>query len=66
MEIAREKWFGHDTCRAHRVKIESSHPGFFQLLVVPILATFLALFLLPPRELGILFSCLAIVICEHF
>ena len=65
MEIARGKWSVYDTSRAHRIQIESSHPGF-QLLAVPILATFLALLLLPPRDLGILFSCLVIVICEHF
>ena len=28
MEIARGKWSVHDTSRAHRVQIESSHPGF--------------------------------------
>ncbi len=38
----------------------------FQLLAVPILSTFLALILLPPRVLGIVFSCLVIVVCGHF
>ena len=62
MEIARGKWFVYDTSRAHRVQ-----PILvFQLLAVPILATFLALLLLPPRDLGTLFSCLVIVICGHF
>ncbi len=28
MEIARRKWSVHDTSRAHRVQIESSHPAF--------------------------------------
>ena len=28
MEIARGNWSVHDTSRAHRVLIESSHPGF--------------------------------------
>ena len=28
MEIARGKWSVYDTSRAHRVQIESSHPGF--------------------------------------
>ena len=28
MEVARGKWSVHDISRAHRVQIESSHPGF--------------------------------------
>jgi hypothetical protein len=38
----------------------------FQLLAVPILAIFLVLLLLPPRDLGTLFSCLVTVICGNF
>ena len=67
MEIARGKWSVHDTSRAHRVQIESSHPGFpitrgSNSCYLPTLA----LLLLPPRDLGTLFSCLVIVICGHF
>ncbi len=36
----------------------------FQLLAVPILATFLDLLLLPPRDLGTLFSCSVLGGCD--